>query len=75
MSEYAECFSENDVDKLIEVLERYPDAEIDINLAHRVAEILEREVAIATGVDDDDEPAAPPHHLVEAKILEMAAVG
>ena len=56
-------------------MEGDPDAEIDVDFSHRIAEILEGEIGIAAGVDDDDEPAAPPHHLVEAEILEMAAVG
>ena len=50
------------------------DTEIDIDFSHRVAEIFEGEFRIAASVDDDDEPASPPHHFVEAEIFEMAAV-
>src|SRR5262249_11885471 len=50
-------------------------AEIDRDLADCVAEVLERIVGIATGIADDDEAAAPPHHFVKTEILEMAAVG
>ena len=58
-----------------EVAERDPNAEIDIDFSHRVAEILEGEIGIAAGIDDDDQPAAPPHHFVETEIFEMTAVG
>ena len=51
------------------------DAEIDRDLAHRVAEILEGEFRIAAGIADDDAAAAAPDHLVEPEILEVPAVG
>ena len=61
--------------ELVERLEIDAHAEIDVDLAHGIAEIGESEVGIAAGVDCHDEAAAPPHHLVDPEILEMAAVG
>jgi len=43
--------------------------------AECVAEVFEREARIAPGVAHDDVAAAPPHHLVEREIFEMAPVG
>jgi hypothetical protein len=34
----------------------------------RIAEVLEREVLVAAGVDDKDEPASAAHHLVEPEV-------
>jgi hypothetical protein len=56
-------------------LELNPDAEIDINFSHCVAEILECEIGIFTGVDNDDEATSTAHHLVEAQVFKMAAIG
>jgi hypothetical protein len=52
-----------------------PDAKVDGNLAYGVAKIGELEMSVLAGVDNDDEPASAPDHLVEPEILEMAAVG
>ena len=41
----------------------------------RIAEIAEFKVGILPGVDNDNEPASPPHHFVEPEVLEMPAVG
>ena len=49
-------------------------AEIDRDLAHRIAEILEAVVRIAPRIADDDAAAAPADHLVEAQVLEMPSV-
>src|SRR5262245_29285269 len=50
------------------------DTQIDFDLAHSVTQILKLEVRITACVADDDETAAPAHHLVQGKILEMPAI-
>ena len=50
------------------------DPEVDVGLANGVAEVIEREMGVLAGVDDHNEPTPSSHHLVEPKILEMAAV-
>ena len=61
--------------QLFHVLERDPHAKIEGDLADGVAEIVELELRIATGIAHDDQAAAPPHHLVDAEVLEVTAVG
>ncbi len=51
------------------------DPEIDSDFADRIAQILERVVAIARRIGDDDEPAAPRDHFVQSEIFEMPAIG
>src|SRR6201999_2532772 len=52
----------------IDLLELDPDPEIDPDLAHRVAEVLERALLVAAAVAHHDHVAAPAHHLVQAEI-------
>src|SRR6516162_1306444 len=58
-----------------EVKEVDADAEIDVALAHRVAELLEFHVGVATRIDHDDAAATAPHHLIEPEVVEVAAIG
>src|SRR5262249_54134430 len=51
------------------------DAEIDRDLAHGIAEILEAEIRIATCIVHPDAAAAHADHLVEREIPEVTAVG
>ena len=51
------------------------DAEVDADLADGVAEILEDVLRVGAGVADDDAVAAAQHHLVQAEVLEVPAVG
>ena len=51
------------------------DAEIDADLPDGVRQIAERVAAVASGVAQDDVAAAAQHHLVQAQVLEVAAVG
>src|ERR1019366_5708583 len=60
--------------QLVDAFEGDLDAEIERHLANRIAEVLEREVLVAAGVDDENEPASAAHHLVEPEVLEVAAV-
>src|SRR6516162_7850704 len=52
-----------------------PHSEIDPYLSDRVTEVLEMRSRILAGVADEDEAAPPAHHLVQAQIFEVAAVG
>ena len=54
--------------------ERDRHAEVDADLANRVAEILERVPAVAAGIADDDVVAAAEHHLVHAEVVEVSAI-
>jgi len=45
------------------------------HLANRIAQIFKMKFAVGIGIHDDDVPAAAQDHLIESKILEMAAVG
>src|ERR1700739_2928187 len=49
-------------------------AKADPYLAQRIAKIGERVVRVAARVTDDDYTTAPPYHLVDSKVVEMAAV-
>ena len=44
------------------------------HFAHRIAQVLEAELRVHSRVDRDDEPAAAPHQLVDAEVVEVAAV-
>ena len=50
-------------------------AEIDLDLANRIAQIFKLKIAIRIGVDHDDGAAAPQYHLVQPQILEVTAIG
>src|SRR5947208_4704148 len=54
-----------------ESVEANRHAEVELDLPHRIAEVRECKIRIATGVTHHDEPAAPPHHFVEPEIFEM----
>jgi hypothetical protein len=47
------------------------DAEIDVNLAHRIAQIGKAKPAVAARINRDDEAAAPTDGLVQAEVFEM----
>ena len=51
------------------------DAEVEGHLPHGIAQVFEFEILVTAGIDDQDEAAPPADHLVQAEILEMAAVG
>jgi len=59
----------------LQIVEMNADPEIDVNLADGIAKISEFEAGIAAGVDNNDKSTSPPHHLIQAEIFEMAAVG
>src|SRR5689334_2114922 len=50
-------------------------SKIDANFADGVSEVFKLAFGIAPRITHDDEAASPQHHLVEAKILEVPAVG
>ena len=58
----------------VDAIEFDANTEVDPNLAHRIAEILERSGGVGARVADQDEVAPPSDHLVEAEIFEMPAV-
>ncbi len=58
-----------------ELIEIDADAEVDVDLAYRVAQVLEAALGVATGVAHHDETTTAADHLVQAEILEVAAVG
>src|ERR1044072_4048115 len=66
------CGARGDVGLLLE-----PDvyAEVYANLPHRAAEVVVRARGVCRAVHDEDVTAAPQDHLVEAEVLEVAAVG
>ena len=47
---------------------------VERHLVIRIAEVLEREVLVAAGVDDKDEPASAALYLVEPEVFGVAAV-
>src|SRR5262249_26056753 len=49
--------------------------QVDLDLAHRVTQVLEGKAGVAAGIADNNQTAAAAHHLVDAEVLEMAAVG
>src|SRR6476646_1809055 len=51
------------------------NSQIDLNFTNRVAKILKGEFRIAACIAHNDEPATAAHHLVDAEIFEMTAVG
>ena len=51
------------------------DAEVDADLPDGVRQIGEGIAAVAAGVAEDDIAAAAEHHLVQAQVLEVTAVG
>src|SRR6185437_8830342 len=50
-------------------------AEIDRDLADRIAQILQGTIRVGAGIADNDRPASPADHLIEAEVIEMASVG
>ncbi len=63
------------VAQLVQAVEDDPDAEVDIDFPHRIAEVFEGEIRVAAGIDHHNEAAAPPHHFVKPEIFEVAAIG
>jgi len=57
------------------VIELDWDSKIDPNLAHSLTQIGERTFWIFAGIADDNVVASPKHHLVQAEIFEMPAIG
>ena len=51
------------------------DAQVDANLSSGVAQVVEVEGRVRRSIHHDDGGASPQHHLVEAQILKMTAVG
>ena len=58
-----------------DVIELDRDPEIDPNLAHGAAQVDEGTGGILARIAHDNEVAASQHHLVEAEIFEMTAIG
>src|SRR6266404_414064 len=56
-------------------LKLYFDFGVNSYFPHRIAQISKLELPICRPVYDDDAAAAPLHHLVNAEIFKMAAVG
>ena len=50
------------------------DAEVRAAPLDGIAKILERDIAVVSGVARDDQPAATAHQLVDAEVLEVATV-
>src|SRR5580658_2631108 len=57
------------------LLELNGDAEIDADLANRIAEVLEGEAAVVAGVAHQHLAATAQHHFVQSQIVEMSSVG
>ena len=49
------------------VVELDRNAEVDADLAERVAQVVVLAVRVAAAIDDDNQPAPPAHHLVESR--------
>src|SRR5262249_14238680 len=56
-------------------LEDDVDAEVDPDLTHGGADVVERRVLVLRGIDDNNEAATAEHHLVETEVVEVAAIG
>ena len=50
------------------------DPHVDADLADGVRQIVKRERGVATGIDHENVATAAQHHLIQAEVLEVAAV-